>query len=150
MEEIEEDNIFTVDDTNIKDLPRIRNIEKLDQDKKIEIPFTKKSHPGLPARESRLKEPPIPRGCIKSSSDDKDLLIEEKDPAWLKDKISQFITDENWESANMACQQALLRATESGNILRLRIMSDRILIFIKMSLLDTSFYNIEKLLEEIE
>lgn len=118
-------------------LPRVRNIEKNEKEKVVEVPFTKKLHPGLPARESRMKEPPIPRN-IQTGNDDKDLSIEEKDPAWLKDKIVGFIHDKNWDSAHMACSQALLNFTEQGNILKIRILSDRIIIFIKKDMLDTA------------
>jgi len=70
--------------------------------------FTEKKFAHLPARESQLKEPPMPKSKnIEKKKDQVYIDIEDKDPVWLKDKADHFYKRNDYHSALNAYSKAL-------------------------------------------
>ena len=86
--------------------------------------FTEKKFAHLPARESQLKEPPLPKSKrMKERNKDKDevyIEIEDKDPVWLKDKGDHFFKRHDYHAAINAYSRALKEDPEfmSGRLNR--------------------------------
>ena len=70
--------------------------------------FTEKKFPHLPARESHMKEPPMPKSKkIDKKKDTVYIDVEDKDPIWLKDKGDHFYKRNDYHSALNAYSKAL-------------------------------------------
>ena len=78
------------------------------QKQEAKVGFTEKKFPHLPARESHLKEPPMPKSKkIDKKKDNVYIDIEDKDPVWLKDKGDHFYKRSDYYSALNAYSKSL-------------------------------------------
>ena len=78
------------------------------QKQEAKIGFTEKKFPHLPARESHMKEPPMPKSKkIDKKKDTVYIDIEDKDPVWLKDKGDHFYKRSDYYSALNAYSKSL-------------------------------------------
>lgn len=74
----------------------------------MKMQFTEKKFPHLPARESHMKEPPMPKSKqIDKKKDTTYIDVEDRDPVWLKDKGDHFYKRNDYHSALNAYSKAL-------------------------------------------
>lgn len=90
------------------EMPEIRETQKVD------MGFTEKKFPGLPARESHMKEPPYPKSknMDNKRSADNYIDVEDTDPVWLKDKGDHFFKRFDYNAAMNAYTKALKQDPE--------------------------------------
>lgn len=85
-------------------MPEVRG-----RDQKVDMGFTEKKFPHLPARESHLKEPPYPKSKkLDNSRDNNNFIdVEDTDPVWLKDKGDHFFKRFDYNAAINAYTKAI-------------------------------------------
>eukprot|EP00826_Nyctotherus_ovalis_P019980 TRINITY_DN16232_c0_g1_i7.p1 TRINITY_DN16232_c0_g1~~TRINITY_DN16232_c0_g1_i7.p1 ORF type:complete len:668 (-),score=237.84 TRINITY_DN16232_c0_g1_i7:135-2138(-) len=72
------------------------------------IGFTEKKYPLLAARETQLKEPPLPKAAMQAmDKQGEPLSFEEKNPLWLKEKGDNFFNNNDFVSALNAYTKSL-------------------------------------------
>ena len=86
------------------EMPEVRG-----KDQKVDMGFTEKKFPHLPARESHLKEPPYPKSKKLDNSRDQHnyIDVEDTDPVWLKDKGDHFFKRFDYNAAINAYTKAI-------------------------------------------
>ena len=85
------------------ELPQVREKQE------VKMGFTEKKFAHLPARESQLKEPPLPKSKQLNKKKEKDMYIdvEDKDPVWLKDKGDHYFKRFDYNAALNAYTKAI-------------------------------------------
>ena len=102
-------DIFSEDDTKTIQAVSTTITAKIREKATIKLGFTEKKYPLLAARETQLKEPPLPRTAsqMQKNSKEEPLSFEEKNPLWLKEKGDNFFSNGDFISALNAYTKAL-------------------------------------------
>ena len=84
------------------EMPEVREKQK------VNMGFTEKKFPHLPARESHMKEPPYPKSKnLDNKSKGNFVDVEDTDPVWLKDKGDHFFKRFDYNAALNAYTKAI-------------------------------------------
>jgi len=99
-------DIFT--DTDIKSVGTVVPSAKVREQAIHKIGFTEKKYPLLAARETQLKEPPLPKTAMQArEKKNEPLSFEEKNPLWLKEKGDNFFNNNDYVSALNAYNKSI-------------------------------------------
>jgi len=101
-------DIFSDTDAKIVQMKEISTV-KIREKATIKLNYTEKKYPLLAARETQLKEPPMPRSAAQQQKGEKNepLSFEEKNPLWLKEKGDNFFTNGDFVSALNAYSKSI-------------------------------------------
>jgi dyslexia susceptibility 1 candidate gene 1 protein len=99
-------DIFTA--TDIKSVTTVVAPTKVREQAIHKIGFTEKKYPLLAARETQLKEPPLPKAAMQArEKKNEPLSFEEKNPLWLKEKGDNFFNNNDYVSALNAYNKSI-------------------------------------------
>eukprot|EP01022_Parablepharisma_sp_SALTPOND_P000843 TRINITY_DN105134_c2_g1_i1.p2 TRINITY_DN105134_c2_g1~~TRINITY_DN105134_c2_g1_i1.p2 ORF type:complete len:748 (+),score=145.54 TRINITY_DN105134_c2_g1_i1:9608-11851(+) len=137
-------DIFT--DADAKAIQTIVPSAKIREKATIKLGFTEKKYPLLAARETQLKEPPLPRTAIQQKENKNEpLSFEEKNPLWLKEKGDNFFSNGDFVSALNAYTKSL-----EGNPSFFKCYLNRATCYLKVRAYKNCISDCEKIEELVE
>ena len=139
-------DIFTADEIKLKD--KIVPQSKIREKAVVKLGFTEKKYPLLAARETQLKEPPLPKAAMQQREKDKKneaLSFEERNPLWLKEKGDNFFNNGDLASALNAYGKAI-----EGNPTFLKCYLNRATAYLKVRAYRNCFKDCVKIEEILE